>query len=241
MRLLIVWLGGFVLGALAAAVTLYFDPLAAQSDVASEAVGEGTQNLHYAVGGSDAFALTHAAPPGLKTHPASVPTLFEAALAKTALGVFLLTDDVGVGVAVATRISKLSNQTNPLTKGIVLADDWIVSVPGSGTYVVEQQSNVWPLLRDTVVDVGLLKRAWSDHREFPVTIGPGIGGQALVTGASGIYRDVGGTAVERMSLDGFMALGQLPDALAGTLTVTLQAPSAAEATEPTLSAAEDSP
>lgn len=239
MRVLIAWLAGLVLGALAAAAFLYFNPLTAQQVASSAPIGE-TQRMHYTGGGPGALALTHAAPLEIETHPAGVSELFEAALAKTALGVFLLTDDAGVAVAVATRISKLAAQTNPLTKGIVLHDDWLVSVPGSGTYVIEAQSNVWPLVRATFVDVGLLKRAWSDRREFPVTIGPGIGGAALVTGASGVYRDVAGTAVDRLSLAGFARLGQLPGSLEGTLTVTLR-PTAEADVAPTLSAAEDNP
>jgi hypothetical protein len=240
MKLLLVWISGLVLGLLSAAAILYFNPLTDQHTVSGSAIVDSAR-LHYSTAGPDALAFTHGTSLPLEIHPPGVPALFEAALEKTALGTFLMTDDSGVVTAVASRISKLSSQTNLVTEGILLEDDWLLSVPGRGSYFVEAQSNVWPLLRATVVDVGLLRRAWSDRREFPLTIGPGIGETALVTGATGSYRDLVGSGIDRLALNGFRSLPELTGPIEGWLEVSLRSAAPAETSETTLSAAPQSP
>jgi hypothetical protein len=223
MRLLFVWLFGLLLGILAGAAVLYVNPLTKPDDTALAPI-VGSVRLQYATAGPSALAFTHGTMLDLDVHPSSMPTLFESALDKTALGVFVLAEESGSVAALASRTSKLSPLTNPVTRGIVLGDNWLVTVPGSGTYFIESESNLWPFLRDTVIDVGMLKRAWSGPRAYRVTIGPALGGAAIVTGASGAYLGAAGTAVDTLRIDGLSRLSELRNPIDGALEVELSAP-----------------
>ena len=222
MRLLVVWILGFALGISSGAAVLYFNPLAARAR-AVVALDE-PQRLHYSVAGPAALALTHGMPLEQGIHPASMPTLFEAALAKAALGVFVIEDDSGVPVALASRLVKLSSKTNLVTRGLVLDENWLVTFPGSGSYFIESNSNLWSVLRDTVIDVGLFQQAWSDRRDYRVTVGPSLTGSATVTGATGVYRDAVGNAVDTIEVDGFERLDRWAEPIGGALDVSLSYP-----------------
>lgn len=222
MRILLAGLIGLLLGAAAAAAVLYFNPLTHPDDTLRGT--DGGVRLRYTTAESGTLAFTHGARlEQIEIRPPSIASLWESALAKTALAVLVMTDENDAAAALASRIAKVSPRTNPITSGVLLVDTWLITVPGNGTYFIESNSNLWPFLRDTVVDVGLLRRPWSEPREYRVTEGPDLSGAAAVTGATGLFRNATGTAVDTLRLDGLRQLAELSEPIEGVLELSLTA------------------
>jgi hypothetical protein len=99
----------------------------------------------------------------------------------------------------------------------VVEDYWLISVPQSGTLFVHAVNNQWPLLRDTVVRVGLLGREFGGPGSYDSTSGPDEG-KAYVAGMTGRYRSSAGHAHERLSIQSYD--GSL-DAVSGQLLIAL--------------------
>jgi hypothetical protein len=70
------------------------------------------------------------------------------------------------------------------------------------------RNNFWPLVRDTIVGVGWLRREY-DRSIYGPTRGPDRSG-ARVIGLSGSYRNLLGRARERIALDSYF---EVPDLL----------------------------
>jgi hypothetical protein len=79
-------------------------------------------------------------------------------------------------------------------------------------------NNEWPLVRDTLVRVDLLKRDWKGPGSYAPTVGPGEDG-AKVTGLSGSLAGRTGHGRERSALDNYS--GSLA-ALSGELHLDLE-------------------
>jgi hypothetical protein len=216
MKWVIAWLLGVLLGVVAAAGFIYVNPLTA-SDSADFA---GTAALRYELG-PDSLSFTHGGESRAFMTPNAVPKLWESAIERTAIGMFTMRDRAGRAVAIASRMSRLSGRTNALTEGFVVADTWLVTVPGAGSYVIEAQDNLWPLLRATVVDVGVLRRPWSGTRRYATTIGPNSSGAAVVIGATGRFADVRGSAANAYELDRFSSMRDVGTALRGELSLDI--------------------
>jgi hypothetical protein len=202
------WLGAFVLsllvGVIAGCALLYLNPLSGQK--LSEV--ESTTLLSYELG-PQTLSFTHGQQLGFDLHPRDIPALWEATIRRTMMGTFVLKDLQGMPVAIASRAIKLSPRSNPLLRGIIVADDWLVTVPGAGTYFIESEENIWPLLRDTAINVNLLGLSWEGERLYELSVGPDSRGAARLTGASGRFAGVQGTAVHSIQLELYENASQL--------------------------------
>jgi hypothetical protein len=224
MKWVMTWLLGVLCGSVVAASLIYFNPmLTANSDAFA-----GTASLRYELG-PDTLSFTQGGVLDAYATPVGAPQLWESTIADTAFAMFAMRDRAGRAVAIASRLSRLSGLTNPVTGGVIVADAWLVTVPGAGSYFIDAQENVWPLLRDTLVDVGLLRRSWSGARRYATTIGPDTSDAAVVTGATGRFVGIGGRAANAYEVDRFSGLRDIGEPVRGELSLDI-ARSAADVT-----------
>lgn len=200
MKYLLTILLGFVLGTAAAVAALYYNPLTQRS---GPPPADGDTLLNYGSPVSGELAFTHGHLSRLPANPPGVTDLWEATINKSALGVIVLRGDDGVPAAIASRVSYPSEDTDFLLDGAVVNDDWLVSVPGQGSLFITAQNNWWPLLEEAVIPVWYLGRPWKGPALYEPTVGPGVGGQAVVRGASGVFAGRRGSAAERYQMEDF--------------------------------------
>jgi hypothetical protein len=220
-------LAGIVVGIALGAVCLYYDPLTMR---AATPLQGSSWTLRYTVPEDDLIALTHSDRLPLPLKPEGVDTLWEATIRSAALSVLSLHDaDAGAAAALATRFSKPSRATDLLLRGAILDDYWLVTVPGSGSVFVYDMNNLWPVLRENVVPVSLLRRPWHGPGEYLTTLGPsGSRGPGLAVGATGRFVGFVGDAAEIYRLNRYSRIHGAEE-LAGELVLGLAAPAAGSA------------
>ncbi|MGD8810712.1 MAG: hypothetical protein PVG24_13970 [Gammaproteobacteria bacterium] len=225
------WVGAFFVGLLvgvtAAFALLYFNPLSRQA----HAQAESTALLDYEFGPST-LALTHGDQLGFDLQPQNIQVLWESTIRRSMLGMFVLENLQGSPVGIASRALKLSSRSNALIRGLVVDDYWLVTIPGAGNYFIESQENIWPLVRDTVVDVNLLKRTWRGVQRYELSIGPNSDGTAKVTGTSGRFAGTAGTVVHSLELSRYEHVSQQQSPAYGQLRVNLRRSEQPDATTP---------
>ncbi len=189
-------LAGLLLGAVAAAAVVYFNPLT--TNAAGPAVAADWE-LGYSFPGTGVLTHTHAGGLPLARHPAGVPELWEETIRRTALTSLELVGRNGDAEAAwATRISVPSTATDLLFDGVVLGDHWLISVPGMGSFFLTAESNVWPALKDTYLRVSLLKQAWRGPRSYSPTLRSA--GSPALRGATGRFAGIEGRGVETFEI-----------------------------------------
>ena len=215
------WIGAFFAGLLtgliAGCAVVYFNPLAGEDF--SQA--ESTALLGYEFGPST-LSLTHGGQLGIDLQPKDIQALWESTIRRTMLGTFVLENLQGSPVGIASRAVKLSPRSNPLLRGLVADDHWLVTIPGAGSYFVESRENIWPVIRGTIVDVNLLQRKWSGTRRYELTIGPNRDGSARVTGVGGRFDGTQGSALHSIELSDYENLSQLQFPSSGQLRLDLR-------------------
>jgi hypothetical protein len=183
---------GLALGIAAAAAVLYVNPLA---DGAAAAPSVTDRVLRYSLPsqvlafalGEDASVLGQSGERGL----------WEETIARTAVLGLMLNDEKDQPAAIASRLIAASADTNLLTRGVLVNDFWLVTVPREGTFFVRADSNVWPFLKRTFLPVWLFDQPWSGPAEYLPTVGPGPDNTAVVTGVAGVFDGQDGSAIER--------------------------------------------
>jgi hypothetical protein len=216
MKYLITSLTGAVLGMVASAAVLFFNPLSVPRT--GPAAIRGASTYHYRFPEQSTFSLTHDGQLRLPRVPREAPRLWEAAIRATVMSGLVLEDAGGAGSIVASRVSVPLPDSELLTTGYVVADYWLLTVPGRGSIFVESDNNIWPLLRDSVVPVTYLRRSWGGPKSYAVTIGPDVRRAGTVTGISGAFDGMGGQAWERYGLQQFTAARGIED-LRGELSI----------------------
>jgi hypothetical protein len=193
MKYLFVAIVGLMLGAAAAGVVLYFNPLAAKSAPQRDPAGRVLRYslpdhvLGFAVGED---ARLFGQDPG-------DDGLWEDTIDRAAVLAIVLNDASNQPAALASRLLSTSAETDLLLRGVLVSDHWLVTVPGEGTLFVRADSNAWPFLKETLVPVWYLDRPWSGPSEYWPTVGPGADDSGRVVGVTGLFRGNEGSAVER--------------------------------------------
>ncbi|HEX5421615.1 MAG TPA: hypothetical protein VFY39_16610 [Gammaproteobacteria bacterium] len=222
MKYILALLAGLALGGAAAVVLLYFNPLIERK--AEVLPRDSDLVLHYVVPGGDLLAFTHSGGLPLPFKPAGIGPLWESTVRTAALSSLTLAGADGRPAALASRLSMPSPATDLLTRGLLLDDYWLITVPGQGSLFVHSLNNFWPLLKDSALPVSLLGRSWRGPREYHPTLGPGPGGTAVVTGGTGQFAGRRGSALEQYRLNGYSRAHGVEE-LAGELALRLDAPS----------------
>lgn len=222
MKYLLVALCGLFVGAAGAGGVLYFNPFSAK---AGAAPSPSARVLRYSLPddvlefslGQDArfFGQT----------PAS-DGLWEETVDRAALLGLVLEDESRQPAAIASRLMIASTDTNLLLRGVLVANHWLVTVPGEGTLFVRTDANAWPFLKETLLPVWYFERALEGPVEYWPTVGPGIDGGGTIVGLAGTFVGSEGSVVERYevtSLDGSRAVA----AATGELHLSLSDPQVA--------------
>ena len=219
MKYLLSALFGLLIGAAGAGAVLYFNPLTAEHAPVTDHF-DGA--WHYVLP-QDALTFVRGAGTYLPDESAPVGELWERSLRRSALLGLRLRDADGTASAIASRLLAGSRDSDLLLRGLLVADHWLVTVPGEGSVFVRAQSNVWPLLKDTVIPVRYLDRPWEGPVEIKPTSGPHSTRAGLAIGATGRFASVRGEAAEVYRLSGIAPLaadGELLIDLPETLTTT---------------------
>lgn len=196
MKYLLVAILGLVLGAAAAGVVLYFNPLAAKSAPMPNATDRvllyslPDNVLEFAVGED---ARLFGQDPG-------DDSLWEETIDRSAVLGLVLNDGENRPAALASRLLSTSADTDLLLRGVLVSDHWLVTIPGEGTLFVHSSSNAWPFMKETLLPVWYLERPWSGPAEYWPTVGPGADLSGDVVGVAGSFNGNEGSAVERYEL-----------------------------------------
>jgi hypothetical protein len=196
MRYLLVAILGLVLGAAAAGVVLYFNPLsvsAAPPPSASDRV------LHYTLP-DDVLEFAVGDEARLLGQDPGDDSLWEETIDRTAVLGLVLKDDSDQPAALATRLLSTSAESDLLLRGVVVTDHWLVTVPAEGTLFVHADSNAWPFLKERLLPVWYFEQPWEGPAEYWPTIGPGADETGDVVGVAGSFRGSTGSAVERYEI-----------------------------------------
>jgi hypothetical protein len=216
MKYLAIALLGLLLGAAAAGAVLYFNPLTAERAPLTDHY-DGAWRY---VLPQDALTFVRGAGTYLPDERAPTGELWEKPVQRSALLGLRLRDADGNSSAIASRLLVASRDTDLLLRGLLVADHWLITVPGEGSVFVRAQNNVWPFLKGTVIPMRYFDRAWEGPVEIKPTAGPHSTRAALVIGATGSFASVRGEAAESYRLKGIAPLAadgalllDLPDAL----------------------------
>lgn len=191
---------GFLLGFALALVGLYYNPIIADSGVIT---GVNARTFTYQSPFTEGLAVTHSGRSRLPLRPTAIPELWENTIRNSLLSLVVLYDEENVPVGIASRVSQLSESTELLTRGVLIDDDWLVSIPGEGSFFIEADSNLWPFLKETLIPVWYLDRPWQGPKHYRPTAGPGDEGTATVSGVTGSFANRKGTAVEIYHISDF--------------------------------------
>lgn len=214
MKYLVVLVVGGVLGAVTAAALLMVNPLTRRGGAEIEVA-----DLSWRHALPESYlALTHGGTlPGPRI-PAEVDELWEKAVERSALAVVALSDEQGVPAAVASRVAWPAKRSDLLTGGLIVDDLWLVTVPGRGSMFVTAESNLWPVLADTLVSTRLLRRPFDGPRDYRPVAGPSSARLARVRGATLEFDGMTGVATEHWRIEGFDATAGL-ERLSGELRI----------------------
>jgi hypothetical protein len=212
---------GVFLGSLAGLVFLYFNPMTAESQAPAI---EPTAVLTYELPSGSSPILTHGGGVRLAARPPEIARLWETTVSKTALSVLVLRSVQGAPVAIASRVSKLAEASNLLLGGMLLTDYWLVTEPGRGSYFLAAESNIWPLIRDTLVDVDYFGRDWAGARRYTPTVGPEALGTALISGATGDFEQARGSAIEAFQLSDYRGDSRFRGTISGEIQLQMYVP-----------------
>jgi len=192
MRYLFVAIIGLVFGAAAAGAIVYFNPLLDKSATMPAATD---RVLRYSLPGQVLdFAVGEDAQ--LFGQDAGDDALWEDTIHRAAVLGLVLNDGSNQPVAVASRLLTTSPRSDLLLSGMLVSDDWLVTIPNEGTFYVHADSNVWPFLKEKLVPVWYLDRPWIGPAEYWPTVGPSADDTANVVGLTGAFRGSAGSAVE---------------------------------------------
>lgn len=192
MKYLFVAIIGLALGAAAAGAVVYYNPLADKSAPMPASTDRvlryslPAQVLDFAVG-EDAQ---------LFGHDTGDDALWEETIDRTAVLGLVLNNGSNQPVALASRLLSTSPASDLLLRGVLVSDDWLVTIPNEGTFYVHADSNAWPFLKEKLVPVWYLDRPWIGPAEYWPTVGPSPDDTANVVGLSGAFRGNAGSAVE---------------------------------------------
>lgn len=225
---------GLALGAAACGGLVYVNPLTAAPPAEA---GAFDRVLRYDFPSDDVLVLTHAGKAPVPARPAGVEELWESSISTTLAGLVAIREGDGPAVAAATKIAVPSAGTNLLEAGVLIDDNWLLTVPGEGSLLVLGHSNVWPAIKENLLPAWL-GRPWAGPRTYRTTDGPGVRGTALIVGATGRFEVQQGSAVERFELDAFSRDGGF-ERFRGELHLRLVSNDPGHAVEETAAAAAD--
>ena len=211
---------GVVLGAVAAAMLLYFNPLAARNPLSPLSVSNNEiLSLGYSAVPTDAIVFTNNGESRVQPHPENIRELWEAPIRRSEVLVTIVNDSRNNPAGIGIKFSSDSENTR-LINGEALVDSaWHIHLVERGSLFVEQTENYWNFLRNIV-----LPAYWSSANHWKgvwngnMTVGPGALGTAAVSGGTGEFAGLESEAVEAVHANAY-SVAQGPVAMDGRLTI----------------------
>lgn len=211
---------GIVLGALAAATLLYFNPLAARNPLSPLSVSNNEiLSIGYSAVPKDSLVYTNNGESRVKPHPEKVRELWEAPIRHSEVLVTVVTDSRNNPAGIGIKFSS-DSETTRIINGEALVDSaWHIHLVERGSLFVEQTENYWNFLRKIV-----LPAYWSSANHWKgiwngnMTVGPGALGTAAVHGGTGEFAGLESEAVEAVQATAY-SVSQGPVAMEGRLTI----------------------
>lgn len=211
---------GFLLGALAAATLLYFNPLAARNPLSPLSVSNNEiLSLGYSAVPTDAIVYTNNGESRVQPHPEKVRELWEAPIRHSEVLVTVVKNSRNMPAGIGIKFSSDSERTR-LINGEALVDSaWHIHIVERGSLFVEQTENYWNFLRKIVVPA-----YWSSSNHWKgvwngnMTVGPGALGTAAVSGGTGEFAGLESEAVEAVHASAY-SVSQGPVAMEGRLAI----------------------
>ncbi|HSN52509.1 MAG TPA: hypothetical protein VLS87_08255 [Woeseiaceae bacterium] len=213
---------GIVLGALAAATLLYFNPLAARNPLSPLSVSNNKMlSLGYSAVATDSIVYTNDGESRVKPYPEKVRELWEAPIRHSEVLVTVIKDSRNDPAGIGIKFSSDSERTR-LINGEALVDSaWHIHLVERGSLFLEQTENYWNFLRNIV-----LPAYWSTANHWKgvwngnMTVGPGALGTAAVSGGTGEFAGLESEAVEAWHASAY-SVSQGPVAMDGRLTIDI--------------------
>ena len=213
-------LAGILLGALAAATLLFFNPLASRNALSPLSVSSNEMlSIGYSAVPSDSIVYTNNGESRIKPHPEKVRELWEAPIRHSEVLVTVVTDARKNPAGIGIKFSSDSEKTR-LINGEALVDSaWHIHVVERGSLFVEQTENYWNFMRKIVVPAYWSSaNHWKGMWNSNMTVGPGALGTAAVSGGTGEFAGLVSEAVEAVSASAY-SVSQGPVAMEGRLTI----------------------
>jgi hypothetical protein len=211
---------GIVLGVVAAAALLYFNPLAARNPLSPLSVtNNNIISLGYSGVPTDSIVFTNNGESRVQPHPEKVRELWEAPIRLTEVLVTVLADSRNNPTGIGIKYSSDSEDTRLINGEALVNSAWHIHLVERGSLFVEQTENYWNFLRKIV-----LPAYWSSSNHWKgvwngnMTVGPGALGTAAVTGGTGEFAGLESEAVEAVHASAY-SVTQGPVAMERRLTI----------------------
>jgi len=211
---------GLLLGAFAAVMLLYFNPLAARNPLSPLSVTNNEiLSLGYSAVPTDSILYTNNGESRVQPHPEKVRELWEAPIRHSAVLVTVVNNSRNMPAGIGIKFSSDSERTR-LVNGEALVDSaWHIHLVERGSLFVEQTENYWNFLRKIVVpaywsSANHWKGTWNGN----MTVGPGALGTAAVSGGTGEFAGLESEAVEAVHASAY-SVAQGPVAMEGRITI----------------------
>jgi hypothetical protein len=213
---------GIVLGALAAAALLYFNPLAARNPLSPLSVSNNNMlSLGYSAVPTDSIVYTNNGESRVQPYPEKVRELWEAPIRHSEVLVTVIMDSRNDPAGIGIKFSSDSERTR-LINGEALVDSaWHIHLVERGSLFVEQTENYWNFMRHIIVpahwsSANHWKGVWNGN----MTSGPGALGTAAVSGGTGEFAGLESEAAEALHASAY-SVSQGPVAMDGRLTIDI--------------------
>ena len=213
---------GIVLGVIAAAALLYFNPLAARNPLSPLSVSNNNiLSLGYSAVPTDSIVFTNNGESRVQPHPENVRELWEAPLRRTEVLVTMLKDSRNIPSGIGIKYSSDSKDTRIINGEALVDSAWHIHLVERGSLFVEQTENYWNFLRNIVLPAyWSMANHWKGVWNGNMTVGPGALRTAAVSGVTGEFAGLESEAVEAVHANAY-SVSRGPVAMDGRLTIDI--------------------
>ena len=213
-------LSGILLGVIAAAALLYFNPLASRNPLSPLSVSNNEiLSVGYSAVPTDSIVYTNNGESRIKPFPDTVRELWEAPIRHSDVLVTVVTDSRNNPAGIGIKFSSDSERTRLINGEALVESAWHIHLVERGSLFVEQTENYWNFLRNIVVPAyWSTANHWKGVWNGNMTVGPGALGTAAVSGGTGEFAGLESEAVEAVSASAY-SVSQGPVAMDGRLTI----------------------
>lgn len=205
MKHLIALLLGFVVGVIAFAAAVIYNPLTAQRGLSPLSVTDAeVVTLGFSNVPAESIVYTNDGESRHAPYPAKVLQLWEAPIRLTTAMATVMLDGRNQPAGLGIKISSESERSNLFAGDAIVDSVWYIYLPGRGSLFVEQSENYWSFVKEVMApawrsSANMWKGTWLGD----TTAGPGALRTAVVTGGSGEFEGLHMDAVESLSVQAY--------------------------------------